>query len=67
MRVLENIIDKYRKKNPNSSVQLGVSSSEIEWQSGPNSPYFIASTTKLYTTAIVFRLVDLKKSDFKPE
>lgn len=65
LRVLENIIDKYRKKNPNSSVQLGVSSSEIEWQSGPNSPYFIASTTKLYTTAIVFRLVDLKKIGFQ--
>lgn len=67
---LQTLIDKQASKNHTHSVLLGVQSTDgsISFQgaagdSSPDSAYFIASITKMFTAAVVMQLVDEGKLD----
>jgi len=67
---LQKLVDKESRKANTHSVLLGVQSANnsINFQSAagdasPNSPYFIASITKMYTVAVLMRLIDEGKLD----
>ena len=67
---LHKLVDKESRKANTHSMLLGVQSANnsINFQSAagdatPNSPYFIASVTKMYTVAVLMRLIDEGKLD----
>jgi D-alanyl-D-alanine carboxypeptidase len=53
---LERLAERYARRNDVSALSIGVHAPEIEWRHDGDRPYFIASTTKLFTTAIVMQL-----------
>lgn len=67
---LQKLIDKESRKANTHSVVLGVQSADerVNFQGAagdavPNSPYFIASVTKMYTVALLMSLADKGKLD----
>lgn len=53
---LERLAGRYARRKDVSALSIGVHAPDIEWLHDGERPYFIASTTKLFTTAIVMQL-----------
>ena len=60
---MQDLINKEQRKAYTHAIMLGVQSPKIDFlgaagEATPDSPYFIASITKMYTVAVLMRLVD---------
>jgi len=63
---LTRLVDKYARRSDTGEVQFALHQPRSDWEWSYSSeaapkPYFIASTTKLYTTALILRLRDEAK------